>query len=49
AKQHAHQFEKAFTVSPFKPVYMTYHWQSSVPAKHLSVHIQNILAGQQVF
>lgn len=49
AKQHAHQFEKAFTVSPFNPVNMTYQWQSSVPAKQLSVHIQNILAGQQVF
>lgn len=46
---HRHEFEKAFTVSPFNPVNMTYLWQSSLPAKQLIIHIQNTQAGQQVF
>lgn len=33
------RFEKDFTVSPFNPVNMDYHWRSSYPDTHLNIHI----------
>lgn len=40
---HANSFEhpKAFHVSPFMPMEMTYRWQMSEPGERLSVHIEN--------
>ncbi len=37
-KQRVH-FDKAFTVSPFNTLDMSYRWASNTPGKHLHVHI----------
>ncbi len=37
------QHPKAFHVSPFMPMKMTYRWQVSEPGERLSVHIENFL------
>ncbi|ADP12042.1 conserved uncharacterized protein [Erwinia sp. Ejp617] len=39
--------EKAFHVSPFNPLEMTYHWRLSAPGKSLLVHIENHRAGRE--
>lgn len=46
---HTHRFDKAFTVSPFNPLNMTYCWQSSVPDKALTIDIQTLLHGEKNF
>lgn len=33
------RFNKGFTVSPFNPVNMDYHWRSTYPDTHLNIHI----------
>lgn len=44
-----HIFEKAFTVSPFNPVDMTYHWESSTPSDALNIKIKNTQKDAVVF
>ncbi|HEY9035090.1 MAG TPA: DUF1365 domain-containing protein [Pseudomonadales bacterium] len=34
-------FDKRMHVSPFNPMAMTYQWSGSVPADHLSMHLEN--------
>ncbi len=34
-------FKKEFHVSPFNPLDMNYHWQSTMPAKTLCIHLEN--------
>lgn len=38
---------KAFHVSPFNPLEMTYHWRLSAPGKSLLVHIENHRVGRE--
>ncbi|MDO3382499.1 DUF1365 domain-containing protein [Gilvimarinus algae] len=40
------RFAKEFHVSPFNPLEMTYHWRSSLPGEHLSVHMENHREGR---
>ncbi len=47
--QQQHVFEKAFTVSPFNPVDMTYHWASSTPSNALNIKIKNTQKDVPVF
>ena len=35
------RFQKKFHVSPFNPIDMDYHWQSSTPDKTLALHLEN--------
>lgn len=35
------QFEKAFHVSPFMPMEVTYDWRFNIPAKQLVIHMNN--------
>lgn len=39
-----YEFEKAFHVSPFNPMNMTYHWVFKKPGEGLSVHMDNTMA-----
>ena len=39
--QKGHEVQKAFHVSPFMQMEMTYRWQLSTPGKQLLVHIEN--------
>ncbi|MCP8898413.1 DUF1365 domain-containing protein [Gilvimarinus xylanilyticus] len=41
-----HKFAKAFHVSPFNPMDMTYDWSSTTPGKRLCVHMENHREGQ---
>lgn len=41
-KQHRAAFDKAFTVSPFNSLDMSYHWNSTTPAQSLHLHIETI-------
>jgi uncharacterized protein len=34
-------FDKVFHVSPFNPMSMSYHWQSTTPDKTLAIHLEN--------
>ena len=34
-------FTKEFHVSPFNPIDMQYRWQSTTPANHLTIHLEN--------
>lgn len=38
---HPQPMAKAFHVSPFNPMDMTYHWRFNLPGKTLQVHIEN--------
>lgn len=40
-KQQCH-FNKVFHVSPFNPINMQYHWQSTTPSKTLAIHLENL-------
>lgn len=48
-EQHLFVLDKAFHVSPFMPMDITYHWQFSTPDDKLTVHMQNWQASQAVF
>jgi len=43
------RFEKAFHVSPFMPMDMSYDWRFSAPTDSLQVHMENWREGVQVF
>ena len=40
-------FEKCFHVSPFNPMKMHYRWYSNAPSEHLSIHLENWVAGNE--
>jgi hypothetical protein len=48
-RRHRARLEKAFHVSPFLPMDHAYDWRFSVPGSSLSVHMENLAAGQRVF
>lgn len=41
SRVHRHEHRKAFHVSPFLPMEMSYRWRLSDPGERLSVHIEN--------
>jgi DUF1365 family protein len=43
------KFDKAFHVSPFNPMDMTYHWRSNTPKRSLYLHMENTSEGEKVF
>jgi DUF1365 family protein len=46
---HRHRFAKDFHVSPFMPMAQDYDWRFSTPRDTLSVHMENLQAGEKVF
>ncbi|MFO6421065.1 DUF1365 domain-containing protein [Hylemonella sp. W303a] len=46
---HRHRFTKDFHVSPFMPMEQDYDWRFTSPGQTLSVHMENLQAGQKVF
>ncbi|QBK05070.1 DUF1365 domain-containing protein [Hylemonella gracilis] len=46
---HRHRFAKDFHVSPFMPMAQDYDWRFSTPSQTLSVHMENLQAGEKVF
>ena len=42
-------FDKAFHVSPFNPMEMSYHWRSNTPDRRLILHMENASKGEKVF
>lgn len=44
-----HVFKKEFTVSPFNPIDMTYHWTSNTPCDALNIHIENTQKKDLIF
>lgn len=46
---HHHHFAKDFHVSPFMPMAQDYDWRFSTPGETLSVHMENLQAGEKVF
>jgi DUF1365 family protein len=46
---HRHRFAKDFHVSPFMPMAQDYDWRFSTPSETLSVHMENLQAGEKVF
>ena len=46
---HRWKFGKAFHVSPFLPMDMSYDWRFSVPGERLAVHMENFREGARVF
>lgn len=44
-----HKFSKEFTVSPFNPLNMVYHWESSLPRERVRIKIENEQHGEIVF
>ncbi|MGA0935543.1 MAG: DUF1365 domain-containing protein [Pseudohongiellaceae bacterium] len=43
------QFAKDMHVSPFMPMAMQYHWQSTVPNEHLTIYMENHRHDERVF
>ncbi len=43
------RFGKDMHVSPFMPMDMEYHWQSTVPGQGISLYMENHLEGRRVF
>lgn len=44
-----HRFEKAFHVSPFMSMDLTYRWRFSIPGRRLFVHMENLQRGRRFF
>lgn len=49
AAEHRHEFEKAFHVSPFLAMDMTYRWRFGVPGERLWVRMENHHHGERAF
>lgn len=49
ADYNSHIFDKTFTVSPFNPIDMTYHWASNVPCDTVTLSIKNTQGSETVF
>lgn len=49
ATRHTFAFEKSFHVSPFMPMQQRYRWAFTLPAGHLTVHMDNLQEDRQVF
>ena len=49
AAEHRHELEKAFHVSPFLPMDMTYRWRFGAPGERLWVHMENLHHGERAF